>query len=584
MSSEALLELARERFRDDWTDADETLFRQTAKGKIAAYGKGDPADADKWAKDRVLRADRIEWLCTDRDAVKEVTRKGVRIKGARIEGHVDLSYVKIEFPLWIVNSAVQRGFTMQRCHLRTLLLNGTHTGPIVADGLRVEHDVFMRDGFQSTGEVRLLSAKISGTLDCRKGQFSNPDGKALNADRVDVKGTVCLTDGFQAMGEVRLLGATIGRSLDCVKGHFSNPDGKALSADGIEVKGDVFLRDEFQATGEVRLLGATIGGVLACAKGRFSNPDGKALSADGVQVDGSVFLNDGFQATGEVRLLGATIGRNLECDNGCFSNPNGKALTAAGVEVKGSVFLRQQFRAEGKVDFIGASVNGSFLWLMLECAERCTLRLESAKIGTLWDEEASWPAKLYLDGLVYDRLHNDAPLSSEARLRWFRRQGYDRDRFVPQPYVQLAKVLQEMGHEADARRILIAKQKDPARVKSLSIPGRVWHHLLGSTFGYGYRPWLALLVAWLLYIALGTGLFQIGIDKALFAETEAGTVPAFNALVYSLDAFVSLVDFHQAKYRLPTGWFLRGYLWIHIGLGWFLTTLLVVGLAGLVRR
>ncbi len=531
----ALLELARQRFRDDWTDADETLFRQTAKGEIAAYGKGDPADADKWGKDRVLRADRIEWLCTDRDAVKEVTRKGVRIKGARIEGHVDLSYVKIEFPLWIVNSAVRRGFTMQCCHLRTLLLNGTHTGPIVADGLRVEHDVFMRDGFQSTGEVRLLGAKISGTLDCRKGQFSNPDGKALNADRVDVKGTVCLTDGFQAMGEVRLLGATIGKSLDCVKGHFSNPDGKALSADG-------------------------------------------------VQVDGSVFLNDGFQATGEVRLLGAMIGRNLECDNGCFSNPNGKALTAAGVEVKGSVFLRQQFRAEGKVDFIGASVNGSFLWLMLECAERCTLRLESAKIGTLWDEEASWPAKLYLDGLVYDRLHNDAPLSSEARLRWFRRQGYDRDRFVPQPYVQLARVLQEMGHEADARRILIAKQKDPARVKSLSIPGRVWHHLLGSTFGYGYRPWLALLVAWLLYIALGTGLFQIGIDKALFAETEAGTVPAFNALVYSLDAFVSLVDFHQAKYRLPTVWWLRGYLWLHIGFGWFLTTLLVVGLAGLVRK
>ena len=32
-----------------------------------------------------------------------------------------------------------------------------------------------------------------------------------------------------------------------------------------------------------------------------------------------------------------------------------------------------------------------------------------------------------------------------------------------------------------------------------------------------------------------------------------------------------------------TDW-LRGYLWFHIGCGWLLTTLLVVGLTGLVRK
>ena len=56
-----LLELAKKRFHDDWTDADERLFTQTALGKVAHYGGGDPAKADKWDKKRVLPADRIEW-------------------------------------------------------------------------------------------------------------------------------------------------------------------------------------------------------------------------------------------------------------------------------------------------------------------------------------------------------------------------------------------------------------------------------------------------------------------------------------------------------------------------------------------
>ncbi len=120
-------------------------------------------------------------------------------------------------------------------------------------------------------------------------------------------------------------------------------------------------------------------------------------------------------------------------------------------------------------------------------------------------------------------------------------------------------------------------------VKNLTIPRRVWHQVLGLTIGYGYRPWQALL--WILgFIVLGWFLFWIGSQQGLLAETKEGMVPTFNALVYSLDTFVPLVDLHQAKYRLPTGPGLRLYLWIHISSGWLLTTLLVVGLTGLVRK
>ncbi|MCH8244246.1 MAG: hypothetical protein IH897_16790, partial [Planctomycetes bacterium] len=487
-----LLELAKERFPHDWTDADERLFGQTAIGEVADYGDGDPAEADKWGEERVLRADRIEWLCTDREAITAVTHRGVQIKGARIDGELDLSFAKIEFPLAIEHSAIPRGMVMQRCHLYALFLAGTHTGPINADGLRVEHDLHMRDGFHAAGEVRLLNATISGTLDCGNSHFSNPDGVALNADAIDVKGSVFLRNEFKAEGEVRLLSSTIGHDLDCENGNFSNPDGNALIADGIDVKGTVLLRNE-------------------------------------------------FKAEGAVRLLGAMIGSDLECDNSRFSKPNGVALQADKIKVSGSVFLREQFRAEGDVVFDGATVGRSFQWWGVKDSDRCRLRLSSAKIGTLWDEEESWPATLFLDGLVYDRLYSDAPTDSDSRLRWLKRQGYGKGKFVPQPYVQLAKVLQEMGHEADARRILIAKQKDPARVAALTIPARIWHHLLGLTIGYGYRPSRALW--WIVgFIALGAVLFQIGADNNVFQKTIEGEPPAFNTFVYSLDSFVPLID------------------------------------------
>ena len=154
---------------------------------------------------------------------------------------------------------------------------------------------------------------------------------------------------------------------------------------------------------------------------------------------------------------------------------------------------------------------------------------------------------------------------------------------IPQPYAQLAKVLQEMGHEADARRILIAKQEDPARLAMMTWYQRLWHHVLGLTIGYGYRPWQALL--WIVgFIVLGAFLFQSGSDGAQFEKTIAGEPPAFNTFVYSLDSFVPLIDLHQAKYRLPISRGLRVYLWLHIASGWILTTLLVVGLTGLVRK
>jgi hypothetical protein len=86
------------------------------------------------------------------------------------------------------------------------------------------------------------------------------------------------------------------------------------------------------------------------------------------------------------------------------------------------------------------------------------VRLVNGRVGLLDDDEASWPApdNLQLNGLVYTAVAAGL-MDAKKRLVWLARQPSTP--FRPQPYQQLAKVLRESGHETDAKRVLIAKER-----------------------------------------------------------------------------------------------------------------------------
>jgi hypothetical protein len=626
-----LIELALEEF-GKLTDPEKKLLRRVAGGELADYSTkteehNDPANAENWDPNRALSAKRIAWLCTDKRAVQLVTHKGIMVKGARIDGKLDLMFARIPFPLYFVRCSFPAEIYLQRAELAALYLVGTHTGPITADGLTIKANVSLRDGFKATGEVRLVGATIAGDLDCNNGTFINTGADALSADRAHIKGGIFLCDGLRAEGEVRLLGATIGGELNCREGTFINTGEDALNADAVHVEGSVFLKDGFRAEGAVRFLGGTIGGNLDCENGQFINKGAHALGADGATVTGDLFLGNGFRAEGEVRLLGTTIGGDLDCHDGTFIYTGRYALNAEGVHVKGNVFLCNGFRVEGIVNLNEATIEASFIWTNVNSPQEAALDLRLAKIGTLWDEKKSWPKKghLFLHGLHYDQIDDQAPRDANSRIDWLRLQYddnalQDKDQFRPQPYEQLAAVLRKMGHDVDARNILIAKNKDKARLTKLTWTQKLWYCRLGPIIGFGYRPLNALWVIGFLILPSSI-LFAVGHRGGLitpqtesaFVGTDTGIVvpgdktrqlsdvyPKFNFLIYSLDVFVPLVDLHQAKYWLPnanrgaelftlrpvtirTGGILRFWVWLYIAFGWVLTTLLVVGLTGLVR-
>jgi hypothetical protein len=237
--------------------------------------------------------------------------------------------------------------------------------------------------------------------------------------------------------------------------------------------------------------------------------------------------------------------------------------------------------------------------------EKAILDLESARIGTLWDEEKSWPAKgnLFLNNLVIQEIDEDAPTSAKARIKWLQLQS-DKP-FRPQPYKMIAEVLKKAGHEKESTEILVQKARDRIKFAELSHLQKLWGRFLGYTIGFGYQPGRALI--WMLgFIILGRILFGWGYERKIItplakeayviSNVETRDVlrddyPKFNPLFYSVDLFIPVISLQQKNYWVPTrdqprccSVLLRYYLPVHVIAGWILTTLLLGALSGLIRR
>jgi hypothetical protein len=398
-----------------------------------------------------------------------------------------------------------------------------------------------------------------------------------------------------------------------------------VEAGAAHFQGDVYFSEDFKAANGVDLTAAKIDGDLVCDRGQFiGRSKTPALVAKGVEVKGSVFLRH-IKAEGGVDLASARIDGNLECAGGEFvGNDKAPALNAHDAKIEGNVFLSKCFKAEGNIIFFGAYVGRAFRWFGVESPEKVKLDLRQARVGTLLNSQDSWPTqgKLYVDGFVYDQIDgrdrpNDDQIEDRARptaevqLRWLQLQA--QDRFLSQPFEQLAGVLRKMGLEEDAPRVMIAKNEEHARYVQWRLEW-LWYGLFGHLIGYGYSPWNAFGIS-LIVIVIGRWLFRRGYRRGLVTPTggakytiekdgahpSSDDYPKFNAFVYSLETFVPIVKLgigehwtpnanarasaNEDRLRFPpkTGGWLRGYLWFHIIAGWVLTTLWVGGLTGLVK-
>ncbi|MGW1784538.1 hypothetical protein ACWCQQ_36295 [Streptomyces sp. NPDC002143] len=547
----------------------------------------------------LVKAPRLDGARFGALELRDCDLPGLSAAGARFDRECALLDCRIDGTVTLCSTTVGAGLALDR----SVLTAPADKPALDAESLSVEED-FSANGTTCTGPVYLNSSQVRNTVGFRGARLHGP-GVHLQAPELHVDGGLYLDQGFTSEGPINLYGASIGGSVHLedatLTGTGQGRGEPALQLLCATVGGDIQAGRGLTVRGCLELRDTSVRGTVTLKRARLDNPRGDALKADRLHVGGNLNFRGGFVARGTVDLCDARIGGSILFEGADLTAPAGEdttdtALRAHGAEVGAEFNCCQGFTANGRVAvggvtvrarlcFRGARIDAPAGKRALTCrrstaaelvlsfgeAPEGIVDLSHSRVGVLRDDPATWPRTLILDGFGYDGVQPVLP--AHDRLPWLDR---DPGGFVPQPYEQLGAHYRQHGRDADARTILLARQR---RLRpTLSSPARAWSLLQDATVGYGYRPQRAV---WLLtaLFAAGTALFAAD-PPAPFGD---GTPPGFQPAIYTLDVLIPVVDFGQQTAYAPHG-ALRWAVVALVAAGWLLATTVATGLNRVLRR
>jgi hypothetical protein len=567
--AEKLIQLARDRFDPDLSEAELKVLRDSASS-------ADPDLPEADAPRPEIRPDFVRWLATDPEAALHIDPKGLRVVGVTLLGDLNLMQCCIAVPLFFYRCVLKGDINFLSSESRGIyIVDSSVEGAFIADRVKAHGPIFLRRT-RFCGQVLLRGAQIKDDLDCAGAKMEVKEGYALSADRSKIDGSVFLREGFASSGEIRLIGAQINGDLDCSGAKMDVKGGDALSADGAKIGGNVFLREGFTSSGTIRLLGTRIKIGLDCSGAKMEVKEGDALSADGAEIGGDVFLRDGFESSGTIRFPGARIGGQL-------------AYYGAKV---------------AEVNCSNLRLSGDLLWIGIRKSEKTSLNLMGAVVKNLSEDKVSWPetGNLSLNGLVYEEislyerpsdeeikkgfLSEQLKLNVMERIRWLMLQP-EEERIEPQPWMQLTRLLEAKGNRKGAKHVIFKYRALLAHAQN-----KLW-----------VLRWLEIASAWIeeapilricwsiaLSLIVGTFIFagasrsgamlesvQIQPNAAVLPNRESKPAsihyPPFQPFVYTLENAVPLVKLGMDERwmpdqrHVPQPWF-QQVLWLD-WLKWF---------------
>lgn len=523
------------------------MWEAFARGQLVDLRVGDamqddPAAGDAWGDERTVRAEVLATLLFGDRAAEPGRVSALRLAGARIDGEIDLEYGEVPYRIRLTGCHIPQAIKLYNVRARHVAIEECDLARVYAANSVIDGALRI-SGCRVKGQVILDGAHVAGVLDLNGTQVSNPDGVALAANRIEVGDHVWMSEGFMARGEVSLRAARIGGDIDLTGARLSNPGRIALVASRMRLEGGV-LGEDLGVDGQVRLRGTVIAGDAFLGGARLNNPGDIALHGYRLHVGGGMNL-DSSVIRGGVNLAVAEISALL-LRGATITSPDVVALDMWQARIR-QLQMRTADPVEGLVD------------------------VRHAEIGVLHDTADTWPAGLRLDGLHYERLVT--PLSAKERLRWLSR---DADGYLPQPYEYLAQAYRALGHENEARAVLLAKERQ--RHRALPWYARLWGVVQDVTVGYGYRPARAGL--WLIAL-LVTGSIVFATHPPV--RTSSTGTQVFNPVIFTLDHLLPIIGFGQAGAFTPTS----GTQWVGYGLtaaGWILATTIATGVTRSVNR
>ncbi|MEU5051908.1 oxidoreductase [Streptomyces sp. NPDC021096] len=497
----------------------------------ASAEHNDPAGPHVWGPERSVRARVVALLLLHGPAAHPGRVAALKLNGVRITGTLDVAGGTVVPYVELHNCRFDEQLLLPESHFTTLRLVGCAMPRLEGARIRTEGDLHLPRCVIPHG-IRLTDAHIGTDLLLNQLVVRRDRrGLSIAADGMTV-GQDLQAEMMRSHGELSMRGATIGASLSLRGSTLNNPYGRrALNAPQLTVERTLYLT------------AAGIGGR------RYGG---------GATPPYGITLNTPEQGT-RLRRFECLGGARL--DDGRFGDAVDLSQARFVMEADQELSLRRVQTPE--LRFLG------------EKQQRGRVVLSGARVANLIDRYDSWPGPggLVMAGFFYENLIPMGHFPLARRLDWV---AAATPEYAPEPYERLAGALRASGEDADARAVLLAKQR--RRRETLPPAGKAWGYLQDWTVAYGYRPgraavWMAVL--W----ALGALYFSYRPVPPL----KEGEGPRWDAALYTLDLLLPVIDLGQGTAWRPGG----GTQWVVAALtllGWILATTVAAGASRLLRR
>ena len=456
---------------------------------------------------------------------------------------------------------------------RAMLDGELNLGPLNIDG-----DLYIRKGAELSS-VPMKGVQVGGLLD-----LSNAKIGELNIYSLDVNGRLAMEEA--KFKKFELKGSTV-RHL-----HMSGAECKGeLILNSLAVKGS--LRMDNARFSKFKLESATIGGVFDLSCARCNGKEG-TVNIYGLDLNGDMLMKKAEFPNVELRY--ARIGGCVDISRGRFTS-----MDLTGSSIKTVLQM-------GSDDTSKATWSGKSSLLLLR--------------NTVVDAVQAppnlnpFPKKLDLNGFKYTHLgegreeereelrEDDSDMGSREP-EWFIDYWLEKNRsYSPQPYLQLAEVLRNMGHPVKADYILFeGKKRERREIRIRSKGGKcreklkyAWLTLLQKTIGYGYR--LRYAIYWgSLFFIMGVLFFAWAIQGSpvtceyVKPQTYSwhlffSGLKCIETYAFSLDLLLPIVklnDCHSKILPMLPDW-ARYYFYVHELVGYFFGSFVVAGLSGITKK
>lgn len=578
-----------------WTSQEKWVWEQVQKGETADFNSGqtyggrlDPKNATGWTPQRVLRPEFLLMVLLKEPYRKAIPHTGARIVGAWFNESLDLSFAEILHPLLLGYCRFDKEVTLVHVKASSsiYLMGSKFSANLVMNSMDINGDLLMRDG-AAFSAVDLTRARIRGNVEMSSSTFTG----RIDMNSVEIAGHLSMS-GAKACSEVDLTSARVTGQVLMMGAEFT---GK-VSMGGLEV-GEHLMMSERAVFADVDLMSATVKGQVALIGSRVIGTlnmcalwvGDALLMRDGANfshvilahatINGQLDLS-GSKFTGRLNMDSLRVHRDLYIRNAIFACSGEKypvdfmfTQIGANLDISGTTFPSVDLtgtRVQGELR-LGSDIHGPVRW-----QDGATLTLRNTEVAALQDREDAWPDKVILEGFTFGRVggfRGNSGSMAGREIAWLKK-WLEKSDYSPQPYEQLASVLQHAGNKEKADEVLYAKKQRERKSTSGFRCG--WMLLQEALIGYGFRYRRSMY--WI-------GALTVSGMAALYWSSEGPSDATWSfRFFYTLDMILPIVELDKAYDGVVlTGWIQIYFYFLKI-MGFVLGSFIVAGLSGLTKK